>query len=44
MPFGEERNMEKDTSVMKREKRTFNYIILALLVAAIAAWIVWYPK
>ncbi len=36
--------MEKNTSVMKPEKRTFNYIILAMLVVAIAAWIMWYPK
>lgn len=27
---------------MKQEKRTFNYIVLFMLVAAIAAWLLWY--
>jgi hypothetical protein len=32
--------------VIKREKRMFNYIVLAILATgiAIAAWLLWYPK
>lgn len=36
--------MGKGIPVMKREKRTFNYIVLAMLAVAIAAWVIWYPK
>jgi hypothetical protein len=36
--------MEKSILTMKNEKRIFNYIVLALLTAAIASWIVLYPK
>ena len=36
--------MEKNILTMRNEKRIFNYIVLALLSAAIASWIVLYPK
>jgi len=44
VPKGEEGNMDKGILTMRQEKRTFNYIVLAMLVATITAWIVWYPK
>ncbi len=44
MPNGEEEHVEKSTLAMKPEKRVFNYLILALLTAVIAGWIMWYPK
>ncbi len=28
---------------VKKDKRTFNYVVLALLVLAIAVGIVWFP-
>lgn len=36
--------MEKSILTMRQEKRTFNFIVLAMLVATIAAWIMWYPR
>ena len=36
--------MEKNILTMRNEKRIFNYIVLALLIIAIASWIVLYPK
>lgn len=39
-PKGKEGNM----LAMKKEKRTFNYIVLAMLVATIAVWVVWFPR
>jgi hypothetical protein len=44
MPKGEEHCMDKGALTIRQEKRTFNYIVLAMLAATIAAWIVWYPK
>lgn len=29
---------------VRKDKRTFNYIVLAMLVATIAVWIVWFPR
>ncbi len=43
-PKGKEGNMEKSILAMRQEKRTFNYIVLAMLVATIAVWIMWFPR
>ncbi len=44
VPKGKEGNMEKGILTMRQEKRTFNYIVLAMLVATIAVWIMWFPR
>ncbi len=36
--------MDKSILTMRQEKRTFNYIVLAMLVATITVWIMLFPK